>query len=86
MPALQKIPERARDSDTDRLLANASKSIVSKRYQTRFRNPKERGQKSEIGGQIWLTVKKVRTPRLQGFDLGENAFFDFLFRLQKSCK
>jgi hypothetical protein len=74
MPALQKIPERARDSDTDRLLANASKSIVSKRYQTRFRNPKERGQKSEISGQIWLTVKKVRTPRFTDSTRETNVF------------
>lgn len=48
--------------------------------------PLLRGRRSEVSDQIWLTVKKVRTPRLQGLDPGEMAFRDFPFRLQKSRK
>ena len=59
---------------------------MSKGYQTRVRNSKYRCQKSEISGQMWPDVKKVRTPRLQGLDPGEIDSRDFPFRVLKSRK
>ena len=64
----------------------AASDQLSKKYQTRVRNPQKMVQFAGFWPTKTGNVKKVPNAQLQGLDLGEIAFRDFPFRKWKSRK